>query len=51
MPLTLPPEVEGKVAAMRRLTREYYRPEDDQDPVYRALIDSPSTESLKTTLS
>lgn len=51
MPLTLPPDVEARVVAMKRLTKEYYRSDDDQDPVYRALIDSPSTESLKSTLS
>lgn len=51
MPLTLPPEVEAKVVAMKRLTKEYYQADDDQDPVYRALIDGPSTESLKRTLS
>ena len=50
MPLTLTPELDAKLATVKRLTKEYYRAKDDSDPVYRALIDGPEPDSIKNNL-
>lgn len=45
MPVSLTPEL----ATVKRLTREYY-PKEDNDVVYRALIDTPNRTNIRNAL-
>ena len=46
MPVLQTPEL----ATVKRLTREYYPKEADNDAVYRALIDTPNRTNLRNAL-
>ena len=51
MPITLSPELDEKLNIVRRLSREYYRPQDAADATYRAFINGPQVDRIEKSLT